>query len=109
MINKELEEFLDSDEDIENVKFDIEKVKENLPLFSNEKICEMIVCDRYLNFGPKISTICMEELAKRRLAGDTFNFEGHIKNLQSEMPVLDFTIPDIREILNQAISGKFQK
>ena len=104
MTNKELEEFLNSDEPVEDVKLDIEKIKENLPQYSNEKICEMIVCDRYLGFGKKISTVCMEELAKRRLAGDTFHFESYIDKVKNELPVLDFSMPDLRDILNQAIN-----
>lgn len=104
MTNKELEEFLDSDEPMEEVKLDMDKIKENLPLYSNEKLCEMIVADRYLGFGKKISVICMEELAKRRVAGDTFHFESHIDKVQSEMPELNFNMPDIREVLNQAIA-----
>ncbi len=74
MTNKEFEEFFDDNEPIEDVKLDLDKVRENLPTFSNEKLCEMIVCDRYLGLGQKIDIMCMEELARRRIAGDTFNF-----------------------------------
>lgn len=111
MINKELEELLriddDDDGDIEDGKMDLDKIKENLPSYSSEKLCEMLVCDRYLGMGKNISIICMEELAKRRMAGDAFNFESHITEIQKELPVLDFTIPDIQEVLNQAIGRKF--
>jgi hypothetical protein len=106
MVNKELEEFLDEGEPVEDVKLDLDKIKENLPQYSNEKLCEMIVCDRYLGFGQRISDVCMEELAKRRLAGDVFHFESRITELQKELPVLDFSMPDIREVLNQAISNR---
>ena len=88
---------------IEDVKLDIEIIKKNLPEYSNEKLSEMIVCDRYFGFDKKISTICMEELAKRRIAGDTFNFEEYIDKVHKELPILDFAIPDIRAVLNQAI------
>jgi hypothetical protein len=110
MSNKELEEFLaeeNSGEDIEDVKLDIDQIKSNLPQYSNQKLCEMIVCDRYFGFEQKISTICMEELASRRLAGDVFNFEAHIERVTKELPVLDLSAaPDIRTIMNQAISRK---
>lgn len=107
MTNKEFEEFLDDNEPIEDVKLDLDKIRENLPTYSNEKLCEMIVCDRYLGFGQKIDVMCMEELAKRRIAGDVFNFEKYIEQAQSELPVLDFSqVPDIRTILNQAIGRK---
>lgn len=107
MTNKEFDEFLDDDSPIEDVKLDLDKIQENLPSYSNEKLCEMIVCDRYLGFGKKIDTMCMEELAKRRIAGDTFNFEKHIEEMQKDLPVLDFSaVPDLRTILNQAIGRK---
>ncbi len=107
MTNKELEEFFNDDSPIEDVKLDFDKIKENLPSYSNEKLCEMIVCDRYFGFGKKIDTMCMEELAKRRIAGDIFNFEKYIEDAQKELPVLDFSaVPDLRTVLNQAIGRK---
>ena len=106
MKNNDINEFLTGDEPTENVKLDIEKVKENVPSFSNEKLCEMIVCDRYFGFGERISPICMEELAKRRVAGDFFDFETYIDQAYKSLPVLNFAVPDLRAILNQAISGK---
>jgi hypothetical protein len=109
MKNKEFDEFLNDDSPIENVKLDIDKVKENVPSFSNEKLCEMIVCDRYFGFGQKISPICMEELAKRRIAGDTFDFETYIDQAYKSLPELNFAIPDLRTVLNQVISQRLGK
>lgn len=110
MTNKEFDEFLDDGSPIEDVKLDLDKVLENLPSYSNEKLCEMIVCDRYLGFGKKIDVMCMEELAKRRIAGDTFNFEKYIEDAQKDLPVLDFSaVPDLRKILNQAIGRKINQ
>lgn len=112
MTNKELEDFFlqDDSEDVEEVKLDIDQVIALLPKYSNQKLCEMIVCDRYFGFEHKISTVCMEELAKRRLSGDNFNFEMYIDQVTKEMPVLDLSAaPDIRTILNQAISRKLDK
>jgi len=110
MTNKELEEFfLDdgSDDDFEEVKLDLDQIKANLPQYGNEKLCEMIVCDRYFGFEKKVSTICMEELARRRSEGDVFAFEAHIEKISKEMPVIDLSgTPDIRTIINQAISRK---
>lgn len=109
MTNKELEDFFLDDglEDEEAVKIDIDQIKATLPQYSNEKLCEMIICDRYFGFEQKISTICMEELARRRAAGNIFNFESYIEQTSKEMPVLDLSgTPDIRTIINQAISRK---
>jgi hypothetical protein len=50
----------------------------------------------------------MGELAKRRISGDTFNFENHIEQIQKELPIIDLTMPDLRTILNQAVGGKFK-
>jgi len=89
------------------VALDMNKIIENLPVYSNEKLCEMIVCDRYFGFGQKIQVICMEELAKRRVAGDTFDFESYIDKAYKQLPVLDFK-KDIRDVLKQAM-GKIKK
>lgn len=105
MKNNEFDEFI-TGEPIEEVKLDLDKVKESVPECSNEKLCEMIVCDRYFGFGEKIAPLCMEELAKRRLAGDDFNFEKYIEEAHKSLPVLDFKMPDIRTVLNQAIGRK---
>ena len=109
MKNKELEELLGDDSPVEDVTLDLDLVKSLIPQYSNEKLCEMIVCDRVFGFEHKISVMCMEELAKRRIAGDVFNFESYIDQVQKEFPVLDFTIPDIRTVLNQAIGRKINK
>ena len=110
MTNKELEDFFleeESEEDTENVTLDFDQIKSNLPQYSKEKLCEMIVCDRYFGFEQKISLMCMEELARRRLEGDTFNYEDHIAKISKELPELNLNAaPDIRTILNQAISRK---
>lgn len=110
MTNKELEDFFlddDSEDSLVEVKLDLDQIKANLPQYGNQKLCEMIVCDRYFGFEQKISTVCMEELARRRGAGDTFAFEAYIEKIASEMPVLDLSgTPDIRTILNQALSRK---
>ena len=106
MKNKELEELLGDDSPVEDVTLDLDLVKSLIPQYSNEKLCEMIVCDRYFGFGEKLSPICMEELARRRIAGDTFDFESYIDQTYKELPVLDLTIPDVRSILHQAIGRK---
>jgi hypothetical protein len=109
MKNNDWDDLLNDDLPLEDVKLDMELVKSLLPQYSNEKLSEMIVCDRVFGFGQRISAICMEELAKRRMAGDAFNFESHIDQVHKEFPVLDFATPDLRTVLNQAIGRKFSK
>jgi thymidylate synthase ThyX len=108
MKNNDWEDLLNDDLPLEDVKLDIELIKSLLPQYSNEKLCEMIVCDRVFGFEQRISAICMEELAKRRMAGDSFNFESYIDQVQKEFPVLDFSTPDLRTVLNQAIGRKIK-
>lgn len=106
-----IDDLLNDDTPIEDVKLDIEKVKALIPQYSNEKLCEMIVCDRYFGFGTRIDIPCMEELAKRRMAGDTFDFESYIDQQYKELPVLDLKTPDLREVLVQAAAtaAKFKQ
>lgn len=103
-----LDDLLGDDTPIEDVKLDMEQVKANIPSYSNEKLCEMIVCDRYFGFGQKIDVVCMEELAKRRAAGDTFNFEAHIETIFKELPKINLVKPDLRDVLTQAIANRLR-
>lgn len=80
-------------------KLDIEKIKANISEYDSEKLCEMIVCDRYFGLEQKISAVCMEELAKRRIAGDTFDFETRIDKSLKTLPSLKFVMPDFRSML----------
>lgn len=88
------------------VELDLEQVKINLPQYSSEKLCEMIVCDRYFGFGQAISELCMQELANRRTSGNDFNFETYIQQEHDKLPKLDFKLPDLRTVLQNAINLK---
>ncbi|HEY5267685.1 MAG TPA: hypothetical protein VII94_00960 [Candidatus Saccharimonadales bacterium] len=92
------------DEGNKVAQLDLDKIKENIPQFSSEKLCEMIICDRYFGFEQKIAVLCMTELASRRTNGDTFNFEDYIEEKYKELPVLNFEMPDLRTVLQQAAS-----
>ncbi len=94
------------DPDIKHTTLNMDIVKNNVPQYSTEKLCDMIVCDRYFGFEQKISVVCMEELAKRRASGDSFDFESYIDKAYSELPVLNFETPDLRAVLGQALKNK---
>lgn len=101
-------EYTDSDLDEldeEFQKFDLETIKGNISKYSSNKLCEMIVCDRYFGCYNDLSVVCMEELSKRRINGDNFDFENYINNSLNELPALNlnFKFPDIRETLSQMI------
>jgi hypothetical protein len=85
----------------EVVKFDLEKVKANLPSYSSEKLCEMIVCDRYFSFSPEMGVLCMQELAARRATGDEFIFEDYIEQAYNQLPKITLNVPDLRATLTQ--------
>jgi hypothetical protein len=85
----------------EPIQLDLDKVRENIPKFSSEKLCEMIVCDRYFGMDQQISIMCMQELATRRIQGDVFPFETYIDQSLAQLPVLNFVMPDLRTTLSQ--------
>jgi hypothetical protein len=88
---------------------DLELVKEKIPTHTSEKLCEMIVCDRYFGCYKEINIMCMEELAKRRIAGDTFEFEDYIDKAFSTLPKLDFKVPDLGDVMRSVIARKTKK
>lgn len=77
------------------------KIELNISTYSSEKLCEIIVCDRYFKSYKDLSIKCMKELAKRRDDGDEFDFECYIEKSLSEMPKFDFSTPDLGNILRQ--------
>ena len=99
--------YLEDDEDYEEEidDFDlISHLKTNIKKYNSNKLCEIVVCNRYLGFHAEASILAMEELAKRRIDGDNFDFENKIDSLLKELPVIDFSgLPDFRQILNQVI------
>lgn len=103
----EFEDLEDDNEEFTELNFD--EVKNNLPTYSSEKLCEIIVCDRYFGCYKKIAIMCMEELANRRLNGDDYAFEDYIQKSFNELPKLDFTIPDLGDVLRQVIGRRVNK
>lgn len=97
---------LDADEDLEDTPLDLDKIKANLSKYSSEKLCEMIVCDRYFGCYKELAIICMEELANRRIAGNQYDFESYIEKSYNELPKLDFSIPDIGDVMRQVIGRR---
>lgn len=63
-----------------------EEFKENILKMSQDKLCEIIVCYRYLGLMQAESILAMEELAARRARGEVFNFEERIEKLSEGLP-----------------------
>lgn len=70
---------------------EVEQVKQNIRMYSSEKLTEMIVANRYLRILPEICLLAMEELSRRRSEGDAFLFEKHIAEGLASLPKLDFS------------------
>lgn len=81
--------------------FTQEEIIRNIPNFSSEKLCSMIACHRYLGFSEEIAIASMEELGKRRINGDAFEFEQFIDNCLADLPPLSFNTPDLRQLIQQ--------
>lgn len=92
--------------DEENTVFDFELVKANIANYTSQVLCDMIICYRYFKFKEDVALLCMEELAKRRLNGDIFEFENYIDSNIKELPVLDFSVPDFRTIFAHMLFNK---
>lgn len=99
---------LEDDDEIfdEEFQYDIKIVESNLPVYSSKKLCEMIVCNRYFGSYKEIAILCMQELSKRRVAGDNFDFEKYIEDSYNELPKLNFILPNITDTLQQIIQNK---
>jgi hypothetical protein len=69
-----------------------EEFKENIPQMSQDKLCEIVVCFRYLGLMQEDAVLAMEELAARRANGDQFNFEDRIVELTKDLPMINIDI-----------------
>lgn len=103
----DLDEELNAPE-VEYKPLDLELVRKNVPTYPSEKLCEMIVCDRYFGCFREIAIMCMQELADRRIKGDDFNFEQYMEDAYKTLPELNTQAPNLRDVLQQAIGRKGQ-
>lgn len=92
--DEELEDEEDSDQAFWNLS-----VVDDLKNYSTQKICNLIVCDRYLSLNKEIRVVCMEELAKRRLAGEQFEFEKYIEETLESLPEINISVPNFADII----------
>jgi Txe/YoeB family toxin of Txe-Axe toxin-antitoxin module len=94
----------EDDDDFDDYSF--HQFKENYTNFSSNKLCEIIVCNRYLGFYKEEALCSMQELSTRRMNGDDFDFESKIDLMLNELPKLNISsIPDFNSIMNQ-VMGK---
>lgn len=94
------------EQSVQEVQLDLIAIQALLPKYTSDKLCEMIVANRYFGISSEITLMCMQELATRRVAGDTFDFEKYIEESQSKLPPLNFNVPDLRGTLQQMLKVK---
>lgn len=94
------------DENLVYTPLNLNVVRQNVPTYTSPKLCEMIVCHRYFGCYSEIAIMCMEELAKRREAGDPFQFEQYIDQAHKELPEINLTAVNVGDVLQQAFGRK---
>ena len=81
----------------------IDKFKKNILNYTSSKLCEIIVSHRYIGINKDLAILCMIELGRRRDSGDLIDFENEIENMLSDLPKIDLSIPDLRNIFSGKI------
>lgn len=74
---------------------DLDEFKNTLQIISNNKLCEIIVANRYLGVMREEAIASMEELARRRVNGDEFKYESHIEQLLESLPKFNLDISNV--------------
>lgn len=78
----------------------VNEIKGKLPSFPSTKLADIVIANRYLGLYKELSVDAMEELGKRRVAGDKFEFESYIDDEFKKLPKLDFSLPALGSLLN---------
>jgi hypothetical protein len=73
--------------------------QEDLTLFSSDRLAEIIVAYRYFGLNKELSILAMEELSRRRVNGDPYDFESFIDKSLKDLPVIDLKVESIDKIL----------
>lgn len=63
--------------------------EQNISSQTNERLCEIVICFRYMGIMQEEALMSMKELAKRRVEGSAFEFEKYIKENYDTLPKLD--------------------
>ena len=87
------------DLNIKNI-LNLDSIKKDINIFSTKKICNIIISNRYLSFDKELNIFCMEELGRRRAAGDNFLFEDYIEEELNKFPQLNINFNKLLNVLN---------
>lgn len=88
---------------------DLTEFKTKLATATGDKLCEIVVANRYLGIMQEEAVLCMEELARRRDAGDPFEFEKKIEELHATLPKFKLDMKQIMSPKLSSILGIFKK
>jgi len=103
-MSAKLDDF-DTPEQAGPANLSLNEMKLKIPTFSSDKLCEIIVCERYFGSFKELAIMSMEELGNRRLKGDNFDFESYIELSLKDLPKLDMSVPNIGNVIRQ-FAGK---
>jgi hypothetical protein len=78
-----------------------QQMRDSIPHQSSPKLAEMVVAYRYLGLYEEISILAMEELGKRRVAGESFEFEKYIDEKIASLPVMKLKKNDISSFFSR--------
>ena len=80
--------------------------KEDVSSFDSEKLCSLVACNRYIAMDKNMEVLAMQELAKRRQAGDNFNFESKIEEYSKRFIPIDTNIPQVIGMATKMMKNK---
>lgn len=100
MINKfNIQDLLNEDQLEEDDDLSDQDPFDLIPNQASTKLADVIISYRYLGLFKDLSIKSMEELSRRRLSGDTFQFEKYIEDNLVTLPKLDMKVPNLDNIL----------
>ena len=89
------------EEDTENLTD--EEIKALIPKQPATKLADIVISFRYLGLYKDLSVLAMEELANRRLNGDTFQYEKYIEDNLKSLPKLNFNLSSLDDLIKNFI------
>lgn len=78
-----------------------DQIVSNLPNLPVSKLADIVIMNRYIGSYKDLSVLAMKELSNRRLSGDDFQYEKYIDDNLGTLPKLDFTLPDVKSLLDK--------
>ncbi len=90
---------LDDPDDDDDFEVSDKSPFDSIPEQPSTKLADIVIAFRYLGWYRDLSIKSMEELSKRREAGDSFQFEQYIEDNIAKLPKMDIKMPNLDNIL----------